>query len=409
MSIVFTKTYSGKIKRAISEGQICPSTLPELYINKEQTTEIDSHNSEDLYPSKVFNIVSKKQSVEITTNTLNILVSDVVIDGVIYYFYLDSIPTNLNVLAEYDYEIVNDKVYLNTDEKYLQDNENIYTVYKVYSLDIYNLSSNVSIRKLKDRFKITIKTNNPSLINIDVKSNSIFSPTIYNNWLIFHDCIYKIDNSTSSLFTHSFELYDKVEIHQKNVNVLLRDIPVNEVSIEHINDKYNKIIYKTFRSNLMINTELGQESFVYATKSQYSELEVCNYPKTDLNIFPIFSIIKDKTRIKELNLNPYLNTNVYEGAGEKIYFIIEDITDSTFITKKYNRSKDVPLGTERVLLSMYALINRRSIQTNSISGPTSINDVLDDYRDDFYNTTTYTGSNSTKLSELLTYLQSNLE
>ena len=90
----------------ISEGQICPSSLPELYIKKSKDIKIDESNIDGLYPAKIFNIVNKKDTVEITTNTLGIFITDKVFNDVVYFKKLNKLPKNLESLKQVHKEFV---------------------------------------------------------------------------------------------------------------------------------------------------------------------------------------------------------------------------------------------------------------------------------------------------------------
>ena len=389
MNTIFTKKYSGKIKRLLSEGQFSPSELPEVFLDTEKTTNIKTDNLEVEYPAKVFNIINKKDSVEVTSNTLALRITDKIIDGKPFFKKLlkKPNPEDLNKLTV-EYVLLEDIVYLNTDKTYLKLGDNLYTVVPVIGLDVWNKNSNVNIRKLKDRFKITIKTSDKLII--ELINTSILSPTIYNNWLIFTDCVHQFNNKNFSyLYSHSFEYFTKTELHEKTSQLLLRDIPIGDITVDDISDRYFKVSYTTYRSNLMVNNTTDTSLYlnIVFDKDVPNLVSSQKSSKTDL-----LTITKSKTIIKEIVENSYLLTPLYRSKPEAIYFVWES-------SSKYAKSSNVPLGCERVILDFKKLVARQS-PTISVHEQPLLENLYDPTTT--YNTTIYNGnSNVDKLLDLL--------
>lgn len=395
MAILFSKTYSGKIKRAISEGLISPSALPEAYIKKESNTTINTENIESKYPARIFSIIPKSKSVEVTTNTLGIKITDIVdASGKPYYKFLTTSVSNSRVLTKLDTYTYNGVTYVNTDKDYIQDGDNLIFLKDVQSLNLWDRSPNISIRRLKDRFKITIKTDTPEKLTIDLKVKSIFTPSIRNNWMSFYDCVYNtIDNKPAYLYTHSFEYYDKVEIHENSTGVSLRDIPISNIEIQTIDENYKKISYKTYRSNLYINLELLNNSHISIVRvNEQSNLNITrDLSAANINLF---KITKTETLLKELELNPYLSTDLYKGRAEKLYFVWETTT-------KYAHDFNVPFGCERVELDFNKILKREK-ETLRIGGRIITEDNIPTQSNTNYVTSQYLGK--TDLDKLLTFI-----
>lgn len=396
MSIVFTKKYSGKIKRAISEGQICPSTLPEYFIEKESSIRVESNNNKLIFPTKIMNVIKKDRSVEITTNTLGLDITDVVVNGKPYYKKLSVLASDVKVLSGYDYMLLDNTYYINTTEDYIVDGENLIYIQDVISINLWDRSEKVSIRRLKDRFKITVKTQNPSELKISLKTDSIFSPTYHNNWLTFYDCTFRnSSNKDVFLYTQSFEYYDKTEIHEKINTPKLKDKVISNILVESIDDTYYKISYKTYRSNLCINTDLLTSAYIILKElhSQYVlEVEQVEPQETNNTITKISRL---PTEIKKVEINPYLEIPRYKGRSERMYFVWE--TNS-----KYATSFNTPLGCERVVLDINKLITNKTENIIS-SGGSIIKENNKRSSNTIYQTTPYTGSNN--LTTLLDYLK----
>lgn len=395
MSVIFTKTYSGTIKREISEGQFSPSPLPEYYIEQEKTKSIRTNNIETLFPSKIFNVIEKQKSIEITSNTLNIDITDVIIDGVPYTKRLTSLPSNISKIKE-DFKVLNGVCYINTDKTYIQIDSNLYTVEPVVGLAPFNRTSNVSVKRLKDCFKITFKTNTPNSVYIKLNAPSIFLPSLINNWLIYHDCIYRISKPTYSyLSSHTFEYYDKQEIHELSDNIILRDIPTGPITIETV-DRFIKVSYRTFRTNLMVNTSLSESLFIGVEEEGNSSLQV--RPKlSSLTEYFINSVHTNKTEFRKIQENPYKASKAYEGRGESVLFVWE-------LDSKYARSHNVPVGCERVLLSLNKVFKK---EKKSIITPSySLYDSTTLSSGDVYTTIPYNGTNINQLNKLLVVVNS---
>ena len=392
---IFNKTYSGKIKRAISEGLISPSALPEAYIKKESNTTIDTENIESKFPARIFNIVSKNKSVEITTNTLGIKITDIVDEsGTPYYSYLTKEIKTPRVLSKLDTYARNGITYINTTKDYIQDGDELIFIKDVYSLNLWERSDKIAIRRLKDRFKITVKTTNPDNLIIDLKVKSIFTPSIRNNWMSFYDCIYNtVNNTPAYLYTHSFEYYDKVEIHENTENISLRDIPISEISIQLVDENYKKISYKTYRSNLYVNLELLSNSYINVTRENEQSNIVVSKESSEVDI-SLFRVLRDETVLQELDLNPYLGSNLYKGRAERLFFVWETAT-------KYTQDFNVPFGCERIELDFNKVLNRKK-ETLRVNNVIITEDNTTLRNNNNFNTSQYLGK--TDLNKLLTFI-----
>lgn len=363
MAILFSKTYSGKIKRTISEGLISPSALPEVYLKKQKEVKIETDLVESRYPARIFNIVPKQKSVEITTNTLGISLTNIINPaGKAYFKFIASHVKDKRVLIDLDTYEINGMVYVNTDLDYIKDGDNLILIKDIFSLNLWDRSPDISIRRLKDRFKITVKTSQPNELTINLKVKSIFTPSIRNNWMSFYDCVYNTnDNTASYLYTHSFEYYDKVEIHEKTESILLRDQPISDILVEEINNTYNKVSYKTYRSNLYINLELVDNDKVYLDfLDNQSNIYLTNSTSLVEGVTELFTIKKQPTVLEDIRINPYIGTNLYKGRPEQLFFVWE--TDS-----KYARHLNVPIGCERIELDLTEAI-KRELKTFKTTG-----------------------------------------
>ena len=340
----FTKTYSGIIKRKISEGTITPSSLPEVYL-KTSSNEIEISSEIEAYPAKIFNIVRNKNKTEITTNTLGLNITDKVFNNKPYFKIIEDYDLDINLLNSYDTYVDKNITYINTDVTYIQLGQKIFRIKDVVSLNLWDRSEKVTVRRLKDRFKLTIRHEEDFIINL--KSTSIFQPSIHNNNLHYYDCVF---NNSDFLYTHSFETYKKEEIHFYSDNsYILKDIPVSPVIVSKLNDKYVKIVYNTFRSNLFFSLNLTEPAHILVEYIEgLPELKrisaSTNSPtgKTILTYKPSYNVNIDK-----LQINPYMNIKRFKSRPEGVVFVWKGYEDF-----KYSRCNDIPFGTERVILDL---------------------------------------------------------
>lgn len=400
MGTIFSKTYSGEIKRVLTEGQICPSVMPDMYIETEQTRNIDTSKIDDVYTSKIYNIVLNKSSVEVTTNTLGILLTDVTVNNIDYYYYIESEDDILQYLQTKDaLTVYKDGVYyLNTNLDYISLNSKVYKVNKVIPNDIWNRSDLIKIRRLKDRFKITVSTKNPSNLKIKFISNSALSPLIHRGSAFFYDFI-GINPTTGEkilLLNTTFNIYSKVEIHEKIDHMILKEFSISDVTIEDISSMpgYCFVKYNTFRSNNTVDISSNKELYISLnTSDTLTELSV----STDFNdkFSSLITINKTNSTIKSITMNPYISTKLYKNKPEAILFVWG-------INKKYEKSFDVPLGCERFKLNLTNL--RKRLVTKFIyNGYSEIKDSIINYHQNNLelNVRTYQGTNEKQLTALV--------
>ena len=391
----FTKTYTGLIKRKTSEGVIVPTTLPELYL-KTSNNKVEIHNNTDAYPSKVFNIVQMKDKIEVTSNTLGLKFTNIYNNNIPYYREIMGYDGDMSLLVNIDTYIVDNKIYTNIEDPYIQIENNLYIVQDIISINIWNRHPDVTVRKLKDRFKITIK-NIPN-INIDLISSSIFHPNIYMSNIYYYDCIF---NTTDYLSTHSFEHYTKEEVHYKSsTKYSLKDIPIDSILIENISEDYVKIKYKTFRSNLFftLNTfEPACLSLVYI--DNIPEIIKSSFDTDESKKLLVYRPT-DNLKIENFELNPYMNIKRFKSRPEGIVFVWKG-----FENNKYSRPQDISFGVERVVIELNRIVNSE-IEVFKINGNSVIQKNESIYSNIEESDYTYEGTNLDNLNYLLSYVRS---
>lgn len=354
---IFKKVYSGKIKRAISEGQLVPSETPEFYIEKEQEQIIEYVNNTNLYPTKVYNVVEKSSYIEVTTNTLNVQFTDVFQGETPLYFKIQNIPEEAlpsNTL----YKVVGDYTYLNLEVPYIQYESQLFLVEKAFNTDIWANDSKVKIRRLKDRFKLTFRTS--SKFSIKLPSKSLFTPQIYKNWIKLTDCFFPGPfNKVHLLSSHSYEFYDKEELHLDGTKIILKDMPITDIFTQKVGS-FVKVSYKTCRTNLHSSTDLGSHLY-YSLKEEDNSYNL----KKDLSSFvgiPLFKVINNPTKIKNFVQNPYMFSPLYKIKPENLYLIWDKLG-------KYSEDSNVPLGCTKFTMSLKRYLERT---TQTFKGSSAI-------------------------------------
>lgn len=387
-TIVFTKKYTGSIKRKISEGHIVPSVLPELYIETEKETKSTITNTRK-YSSKIFNIGEKNSHVEITTNTLKLKVTTTVIDGVPYF---KKLVGDVSKIKETPKECVDygGQYFTNTDKDYIQIGNQVFLVQSLYRLSTYTQSPNVLVRRLKDRFKITIKNTNIEQVLVELENEDLLEPKVTRTYTLLPEVVLLHDDQYRYLIAHTFEDYIKQELHSKSEDIVLRDVPIDVITVEDYLDNYYLVKYKTFRSNLFV--EHNKELSTHVELEPFTDklLNIKMTSKPTVNTF--LSITSKPTSLKKFETNPYMYTPLLDLNPKGYYFLWE--TES-----KYATASNTPLGCERVLLDKEKLLNKVT---------DSIETAGDTYRDfvTLHSTTvkTYTSAPSQLKTDLTEFL-----
>lgn len=340
MSTIFSKTYSGKIKRVISEGQICPSTLPEYLIEKDIEHK-DSVNYN--YPSLIYNVEKSDSYVTVTTNTLAIKLTDKVYQDKPYYKMVLNFP-NVQDIPE-NCVWIDGILCTNLEDRYIEHNNNLYSIVDIYNTRYFLSSDNISIKRLADKFKITIKNINTESFNLELKHAHVFVPDRYGNILYFYDCFIKHEGKTIGIFSNNFEKYKKVDMFFNTTNISLRDIPIGIIEKQVLGD-YIKVTYDCYKTNLSVI--VGEESVEVYFDTTLNKLSLT--PST----ISIYKVVKPLTKFISIETNPYTKLDKFKGLGEKTIFCFDS-------KNKYEVDKDIPLGMKRLIVDFKKLITSEKI------------------------------------------------
>lgn len=365
MSVIFKKTYTIPVRRKIAEGSFKPTSIEraDIFINISDSLKTEIlFSKNNIYKSIIYNINREPSKLIITSNSLNISMTDIVSPS------KTPLYKKIVVLEEESYQIieeikkftdeylkVNTTIYLNTDLDYLFLNGSLIKIEPAFKIgNSMTVGDNVSIRKLKDRFKITLKTLNSQNFHVKLNSEFLFEPIVHKNWIEIPECIIFIKSKPLYIYNHSFNFITKTEILVKNNELFYPKDPIlnsENILTEEFNDKYLKISYPTYRSNLMYNTESNSDLYIYLD-TQFTD-------KTNPLFITDTLILEESSNILLLSItkkltgkepivikSPYTENKLYKTKGEDYSITFNNPFE------KYSRPLDIKLGTQRVELDI---------------------------------------------------------
>lgn len=339
------KTYKIPIHRKVAEATLLKETVNNsllyLDIKKEKNYEINKD-----YDAIIYNIVRTEKSLDIYSNTLNISITDKFIENTGLYFY---------------------KTFSNQED--LKDFKNKLTIYKEEDLTLFfneevnesfnkycyignplNRSSNIKVRKLKDRFKITIKDIDGLQAKVLLRSSYIFEPTSFKNFIEFNEFILNINKTQYYVYNNSFNILNKKEYSLINET---KDPLIELNSFEN-----NIISYKSWRSNLLFNEKLESNYYYYLNleSENKTNLIVQTVEKQDNPSLLFMFSQTHKQLASKITWTPFSETVNYIPLGENYTLVNETVLD-----RKFNHYNDIKFSTERLLTSIERDIKNKTI------------------------------------------------
>lgn len=390
---MINKKYNIPVHREIASSELIKTDIIDSHfkldvVKNDRLIEIN----EDL-EAIIYNIDRVKDQLVIYSNTLNLKITDK---------FFNTIPLYEKVVFndEVDYLVfVKDlKEYIveKTSEDFTVYFNSVSSDFVIGKQVLYNIgnplnrSDNIKVRKLKNRFKITIKNINSEIASILLGSKYLFSPNIYKNFIEFNDSIFTIGTTQYYVYNNSFNLLDKIEVKVDN--------PKDPI-IDYINHYYLKEYpiyeYTTWRSNLLFDQKIPTDFYYYLKllPENKTDLIVQSYSKLDDTSLLFLFSSKISNKDYKLTINPYLETDILTPIGENFSLIFDENKN-----KKYNHYNDIKFGTERLVLDLENLIKNKM---NYIS--TSDKDI---YQEDVLVPASYGSYKNT--SDLPDYLINNL-
>lgn len=341
---MFYKEYTIPVHRKIATTVANKTTVEDSHFFMETGNKKDDIYINTYFESTIYNIERKNNSLIIYSNTLNLKVTDKFYNNTpLYYFYNDSseLTLQLDSIEEKLQDFDNTDIYFLNKTEELAKLANIKLIY-----DIGNpltRSENVKVRKLKDRFKITIQNINGLDAKIELNSKYIFEPILHNNYIEFSESIVKVGSSLYYLYNHSFNKQSKIEVIFDE-DLTFKDPVLNFNAINY--DKKTLVYYDTFKSNLLFNNKLDSDFYYYLRLNPSDKTDLIYQSieeKFSNDLMLIFSI-KKRDVVRDIGINPHLKTELKTPLGEN-YTIV--YTESYL--DKYIRPEDIKIGTEVLL------------------------------------------------------------
>lgn len=376
---IFNKTYSVPVHRKIAQGTLIPTDInrADIFIEASGSLypKITNINSVD-YQSTIYNI-RRERNLIITSNTLNLSITDKYIEGIPLYNKV-KYDTNfeytlitdylLNKYGTNSYLVEDDLIYFNDPSHFLVIDSLTKPITDAYYIgNSFSKLPTTKIERLKDRLKITLEVENPQNFSIKLNFKTIFEPILHQNWIEIPECVFKdINNNYIHVYNHTFESIEKTEIQKTHILNLqgLKDPLYGTEKVfntEPLNDKYTKIIYNTYRTNLLFNINLNDSLYFYLDLNYIDKTNPFIFSPTPLlsNRYLFMFQISNKIDTSSVSLiaNPYTKTEIYEAKGE-VYSLIIDSNESQ---TKYANEDNILLGNTKFLLNLERLIHNKTV------------------------------------------------
>lgn len=360
------KKYSIPIYRELATTEIIKEKPENSFFNLEIKKE-ENISINESFETKIYNIERKEDQLIIYSNTLNFKVTDMFTDlGVPLYFYREFKIENEEELVNEE-SIIDSMIaeYIENLNEYKIDKSNGFFLYfnkeketlKLKSEYLYNVgnplnrTSNIKVRKLKDRFKITIKNIKGLVAQVELGSRYVFEPIVYKNFKEIAETIISINNKQYYLYNNSFNMINKTEYNENSYEV--KDPVINFYKNEN-----NLFFYDSWRSNLLFDEKLKTKYYYYLqlNSPNATDLVLQSLYKQDSSDL-LFMFSSNYSVIEnEITINPFTEIEVKKPLGENFSLVYKDNVDS-----KYNRYNDIKFGTEKLELNFENVYRDKSI------------------------------------------------
>lgn len=347
------KTYSIPLHRKIASSELIKTDIEDSYFNLtvENNKEIDVNTS---FESLIYNIDKDEDKVIIYSNTLNINITDK-FSGLtpLYYLIIFNNEESVDLFTKERKEYLIEKrgnsffVYFNKKDK-----ENVPQSLRLNLIgNPLTRSSNVKVRKLKNRFKITVNNIDTKGVSIELGSRFLFEPIVYGNYIEIPEFITYYNKKLYYGYNNSFNKVLKKEL--KNKEQEYKDPIISTIPDE------NYLCYYSWRSNLLFDEKISDTFYYYLKTDSYNNTNII-YQKTSKireleDLVYMFSTNKSNSNYK-MNINPYLQVENKIPLGENFTVLYREAIDSKY--SSYNNTK---LGTNSLILDFDKVYNNRLV------------------------------------------------
>lgn len=382
---MITKSYDINIYKKIGERVDSLSSPFSSNYFIDSTKQYDILYSDIYYKhtSKVFYEKDTTSVLELSTNTLGILLSNIKNNSDTYlYYYID----NVEILEDYfepvgeDFLLVGTTLYHNNPLQTIVVNGIEYLSKPVIDLDLHVFVNydNVSITRNKDNFKILINKANSGVYKYKFKSKYLFNLAKMNNVLALSENIYTPLNTCSIEAVSEYCLKDIFSISKLKYPVFSLDI-VGESDVH---------TYSTIRSNLIFNFPFDVYIYIDLNNKLNPILVSVNQQDT----MELLAVIKPYFETKEAVLNPYFKNTNYILDYNSFRYSLDNgpVEDNLFFDNKF-KCTDIKLNLNDVVtnrklyvgIKLYKTIYHQNIAVTNNNYDVEINtehdyDILDE-------------------------------
>ena len=335
------------------------------------------------HTSKVFYEKDTTSVLELSTNTLGILLSNIKNNSDTYlYYYIDDVEILDNYFESVgeDFLLVGTTLYHNNPLQTIVVNGIEYLSKPVIDLDLHVFVKygNVSITRNKDNFKILINKANSGVYKYKFKSKYLFNLAKMNNALALSENIYTPLNTCSIEAVSEYCLKDIFSISKLKYPVFSLDI-VGESDVH---------TYSTIRSNLIFNFPFDVYIYIDLTDKLNPILVSVNQQDT----MELLAVIKPYFETKEAVLNPYFKNTNYVLDYNSFRYSLDNgpVEDNLFFNNKF-KCTDIKLNLNDVVtnkklyvgIKLHKTIYHQNIAVTNNSYGVEINtehdyDILDE-------------------------------
>lgn len=361
------KTYTLPIYKKIG-GSYALNALPHdsnIHVASDQKLEVQYNPLlGTLYPATIHNIKKTKTTLVLTTNTLAIQLTNVYKDNIPLYYRIDisDFVVNLNLIE------INEKLSIALGSEYLYASGIVYhnsdSVYiNVFNTNIVNLpvmdlstslqDSNLVFKYLKDRIRVTIKTNLADTYAIRLKYDHVFGVDCLGTTSLRLQPFY-YDRVFNNL-RHSYKVTTVTELKAiYEDETTLKRFPITQPVSQTINPTTKTYTYTTLIDNLTLPS--SEDIFIYYRKNPSPLLNIQRQvilSPTELSDSDLIYIGKTILTIKNvvMTLNRYKDTSVYPVDMSKV------VASSN--VRRYSNYKQIALGKNNFVYSLQEYTYRR--------------------------------------------------
>ena len=383
---MIVKEYNIPLYRRVAKCKL-KSTEPirsDIYLKSSHVNNLEINK--DNFKTEIYNITRNPTSLIIYSNTTNLKITNKYFNNIPLYQVIRNIPLTVSIeIVELIKDLVGEQllienkdefvtIYLNTDLKTISKvNGIVVEDVLVIGDSAINRINNVSIRKLKDRLKITIKDlENTENYSIRLGSNYLFEPKRYKNWIEFYECVFPNLNQTfTHVYNHSFNIVRKTEYYdlkEYNIDELKDPFFLSDINIQEIYfDKEVFVSYNSYRSNLLIPSNYNEELFIYLDISGNLTNKTKNFHVStkELNLIELVPVL---TKRKENDSYEFVsnefNKTIIRTCNSEGYTFMMD----TFKNEKYNKFDDIRIGNSRIIANILDVISNKENYISNING-----------------------------------------